>query len=95
MLTADLIDSFFLTFSQCSDHLTPQHAQFARACISAKCYKAALPILDQFVYLIDPKISGIKSEDTRLYYYYGGICYIALKKWDRAIEFLETVCGVN
>jgi COP9 signalosome complex subunit 3 len=73
------------------DHLTPQHAHFARACISAKCYKAALPVLDQFVYLIDPKISGIKSEDTRLYYYYGGICYIALKQWEKAIEFFETV----
>jgi len=74
-----------------ADHLTPQHAHFARACISAKCYKAALPILDQFVYLIDPKISGIKSEDTRLYYYYGGICYIAMKQWEKAIEFFETV----
>jgi len=74
-----------------ADHLTPQHAHFARACISAKCYKAALPVLDQFVYLIDPKISGIKSEETRLYYYYGGICYIALKQWEKAIEFFETV----
>lgn len=73
------------------DHLTPQHAYFARACISAKCYKTALPILDNFVYLVDPKISGIKSEDTRLYYYYGGICYIALKQWEKAIEFFETV----
>jgi len=73
------------------DHLTPQHAQFVRACISSKCYKSALPILDKFVYLIDPKISGIKSEDTRLYYYYGGICYVALKQWDKAIEFFETV----
>lgn len=74
-----------------AEHLTPQHAYFARACITAKCYKAALPILDQFVYLIDPKISGIRSEETRLYYYYGGICYIALKRWEKAIEFFETV----
>lgn len=73
------------------DHLTPQHAQFARACISSKCYKAALPILNKFVYLVDPKISGLKSEDTRLYYYYGGICYVALKQWDKAIQFFETV----
>jgi len=74
-----------------SNHLTPQHAQFARACVSAKCYKAALSVLDQFVYLIDPKLSGITSEDTRLYYYYGGICYIGLKNWEKAIEFFETV----
>jgi COP9 signalosome complex subunit 3 len=73
------------------DHLTPQHALFVRACISAKCYKTAIPVLDKFVYLIDPKISGVKSEDTRLYFYYGGICYIALKQWDKAIECFETV----
>jgi len=71
--------------------LTPQHSSFTLACILAKCYKIAIPVLDRFVYLIDPKVTGIKSEDTRLYYYYGGICYIALKQWDKAIEFFETV----
>jgi len=72
-------------------HLTPQHSLFLRACLSAKCYKASLPVLDEFVYLIDPKISGVRSEDTRSFYYYGGICYIGLKKWEKAIEFFETV----
>jgi len=73
------------------DHLTPQHAQLALACILAKTYKTAIPYLDQFVYQIDPSYTGIRSEDTRLYFYYGAICYIALKKWDEAIEFFETV----
>lgn len=74
-----------------SDHLTPQHALLCLACISAKCYKAALSTLNNFVFLIDPKVSGIVSEDTRLYYYYGGICYAALKQWERATEFFEIV----
>jgi COP9 signalosome complex subunit 3 len=74
-----------------ADHLTPQHALLCLACISAKCYKAALPILNQFVFLIDPKLTGIGSEDTRLYYYYGGICYTALKEWEKATEFFEIV----
>jgi COP9 signalosome complex subunit 3 len=26
-----------------------------------------------------------------LYYYYGGVCYAALKKWEKAIQFFETV----
>jgi len=73
------------------DHLTPAHTGFVLACILSKCYKTALPVLDKFVYLIDPKITGVKSEDTRLYYYYGGICYLAQKQWDNAIEFFETV----
>jgi COP9 signalosome complex subunit 3 len=74
-----------------NEHLTPQHSLLALACISSKCYKAAEPVLNNFVYLIDPKVSGVRSEDTRLYFYYGGICYIALKQWDKAIEFFETV----
>jgi COP9 signalosome complex subunit 3 len=72
-------------------HLTPQHTLLFQSCVSSKCYHAAIPVLDNFVYLVDDKITGIKSEDTRLYYYYGGICYIALKKWKKAIQFFETV----
>jgi len=73
------------------DHLTPQHAQLALACILSKTYKTAIPYLDEFVYQIDPAITGVRSEDTRLYFYYGAICYIALKRWTKAIEFFETV----
>jgi len=73
------------------DHLTPQHAQLALACISAKTYKTALPYLDSFVYQLDPATTGVRAEDTRLYFYYGAVCYIGLKKWDKAIEFFETV----
>jgi COP9 signalosome complex subunit 3 len=68
--------------------------QLLLACIAGKAYKAALPLLDCFVYLIDPTQTGISSEDTRLYYYYGGICYAALKKWEKAIHFFEIVCNV-
>jgi COP9 signalosome complex subunit 3 len=73
------------------DHLTPQHAQLALACILAKTYKAAIPLLDTFVYQIDPALTGVRSEDTRLYFYYGAICYIGVKNWTKAIEFFETV----
>jgi len=75
----------------CRDHLTPQHASLAFACVLAKTYKTALPYLDSFVYQIDPGATGVRSEDTRLYFYYGALCYIALKKWNKAIEFFETV----
>jgi COP9 signalosome complex subunit 3 len=73
------------------NYLTPQHTLLFQSCVSSKCYHAAIPVLDNFVYLVDEKITGIKSEDTRLYYYYGGICYIALKKWKKAIQFFEAV----
>jgi len=73
------------------DHLTPQHASLALACVLAKTYKTALPTLDAFVYQIDPSLTGVRSEDTRLYFYYGALCYIAVKRWNKAIEFFETV----
>jgi len=74
-----------------SDHITPQHAMLVQSCITAKCYKAALPILDRFVFQIDPDVTGIESVDTRLYFYYGGICYIGMKKYNKALEFFEAV----
>jgi COP9 signalosome complex subunit 3 len=73
------------------DLISPQHALFVQACITAKCYKAALPILERFVFKIDPDLTGMESVDARLYFYYGGICYIAMKKFNKALEFFEAV----
>eukprot|EP01127_Copromyxa_protea_P001246 TRINITY_DN11287_c0_g1_i1.p1 TRINITY_DN11287_c0_g1~~TRINITY_DN11287_c0_g1_i1.p1 ORF type:complete len:436 (-),score=83.85 TRINITY_DN11287_c0_g1_i1:92-1378(-) len=73
------------------DFITPQHAQFALACILAKTYKAALPILDRFDYKIDPDKTGLTGEDVRLFFYYGGICYIAQKQYMKALQFFENV----
>jgi len=73
------------------DHLTPQHCQLALACVLSKTYKTALPMLDNFVFQIEPDLTGVRSEDTRLYFYYGALCYIAAKQWTRAAEFCEIV----
>jgi len=73
------------------EHITPQHAMFVQSCITAKCYKAALPVLERFVFKIDPDLTGVESVDTRLYFYYGGICYIGMKKFRKALEFFEAV----
>uniref|UniRef100_A0A6B2L555 COP9 signalosome complex subunit 3 n=1 Tax=Arcella intermedia TaxID=1963864 RepID=A0A6B2L555_9EUKA len=73
------------------EHITPQHWMFVQSCILAKAYKAALPILDRFVFKIDPELTGVESVDTRLYFYYGGICFIGMKDFKKAIEYLEVV----
>jgi len=72
-------------------YLTAQHGMLMLAVIKAKCFKFALPILDNFVYEIDADKTAIESEDTRLYFYYGGIIYLALKKYSKALEFFELV----
>lgn len=77
------------------DLLTPQHAHFTLACILAKTYKAALPILDRFDYKIDLEKTGLKGEDVRLFFYYGGICYIAQRQYTKALQFFENVRFVS
>jgi len=74
-----------------ADHLTPQHAMFALSCILAKCYKASQSVLDKFVYEIDPDKTAIESIDTRLYFFYGGVAYIGLRQYEKALEFFEIV----
>jgi len=64
---------------------------FIQACILAKNYKAARPILDKFVFDIDPDVTGIESVHARLYFYYGGMTYIGLKEFGKALEFFEIV----
>ncbi|KAB0795751.1 hypothetical protein PPYR_10283 [Photinus pyralis] len=75
--------------------LTSIHADLCQLCLLSKCFKPALEILD-----ID--ITGICQENVQgqsgshfdakyflLYYYYGGMIYLALRNLDRALYFLE------
>ena len=41
----------------------------------AKCYSAALPLLDQEFDDVDPKKTGMTARDFLLFCYYGGIIY--------------------
>jgi len=74
------------------DHITPQHYMFVLSCIKSKCYKAALPYLElKNSFTIENGKTGIESVDVRLFYYYGGIVYTALKKYQHAQEFFLNV----
>jgi len=64
---------------------------FTLCCIQAKAYNYALPLLDQTAFNIDPEATAIESRDVRLYFYYGGVVYMAMKRFSQAIEFLKAV----
>jgi len=64
---------------------------YIQMCILGKNYKAAKSVLDNFVSDVDPDTSGIESVHTRLYFYYGGIAYVGLKEFSKALEFFEIV----
>uniref|UniRef100_A0A6B2L4X0 COP9 signalosome complex subunit 3 n=1 Tax=Arcella intermedia TaxID=1963864 RepID=A0A6B2L4X0_9EUKA len=74
-----------------SEQMTPQHFMFVQSCIKSKHYSAALPIIHQKIFKIDPQITGLESIDVRLFFYYAGIVEIALKNFAKAIECFELV----
>jgi len=73
------------------EHITPQHANMLMCCVISKCYKAGVNLLSQEVYEVDAKSTGVTPRDMLLYFYYGGICWIAVKDWEKAVYFFQQV----
>lgn len=70
--------------------LTPAHKDFVLMCIKAKNYNAAASILDVPIYEVT-KRNGLQPVDYLGYHYYGGVAYIGLKKFEKALEFFQLV----
>ena len=62
---------------------------FLYLCVKSKNFKAALDVLDNDIFEI--KYEGPKSDvcDILLYFYYGGVCYGAMKKFHRSHLFFD------
>jgi len=73
-----------------SDSVTPAHADFVQVCLVAKCYGAAVPILEDEIFEVNPEVSAITPKDLLLYYYYGGMIYTGLKDFKKALAFFKT-----
>ena len=69
------------------EHLTPQHVDFVQLCLLAKLYHVAAPVLDEDIYDVNPKHTGLDVTDFLLYCYYGGMVYLGQKRLGRAIAF--------
>jgi len=67
-----------------SQHLTPLHVDFLQACLLAKTYSIALPILREEPCELSHEYSSITSRDLLLYFYYGSMVYTGLKEFKRA-----------
>jgi COP9 signalosome complex subunit 3 len=72
-----------------SQHLTVVHVPAVLACLRAKRPLDALPIVDLDLQEFDSK--SIDAKQFLLFYYYGGMVYLACKKFNRGIEFLTMV----
>lgn len=70
--------------------LTGIHADFLACCLKTINLKAALPVLEQSIFDVQPEKTGTTPKDMLLYYYYGGMIYLGLKKYEKAYSFFET-----
>jgi len=76
-------------FAQSSDILTTMHGDFLILCLKSYNFKAALPILDQGIFDINPPLTGVLPRDMLLYFYYGGMIFTGLREYKRAQFFFE------
>ncbi|KAF6773075.1 hypothetical protein AHF37_07648 [Paragonimus kellicotti] len=71
------------------EQLTALHSDLCQLALSARLFKPVLPILDVDILEVDKNYSFVDIKDYLLYFYYGGMIYAALKKWERALHFFE------
>ncbi|XP_018563269.1 COP9 signalosome complex subunit 3 [Anoplophora glabripennis] len=75
--------------------LTSIHSDLCQLCLLAKCFKPALELLDTDITGICQEISHnpngphFDAKYFLLYYYYGGMIYLAVRNLDRALYFFE------
>jgi COP9 signalosome complex subunit 3 len=72
-----------------SQNLTVVHVPALLACLRSRRPLDAIPILNLDLQEFDSKC--IDAKQFLLYYYYGGMVYLACKYFDRALEFLTMV----
>ncbi|XP_014228372.1 COP9 signalosome complex subunit 3 [Trichogramma pretiosum] len=72
-------------------HLTAVHADLCKLCLASKCLKPALKYLEKDISQID---TGEDAKQFLLYFYYGGMIYTALKKYEKALYCFE-VCTMT
>ncbi|VDN15016.1 unnamed protein product [Dibothriocephalus latus] len=68
------------------EQLTSIHADLA---LSAKCFKPVIPLLDTDILDSECDKNAFGLQDALLYFYYGGMIYGALRKWDRSLHFFN------
>jgi COP9 signalosome complex subunit 3 len=81
-------------FRPSPDCLTGIHSDFLSCCLKTLNLKAALPILNQQIFDLQPDKTGLTPKEMLLYYYYGGMIYLGLKRFKEASDFFETCLTV-
>ncbi|KAL5018335.1 hypothetical protein ScPMuIL_004057 [Solemya velum] len=78
-----------------SAQLTSIHSNLCQLCLLSKALKPALQFLDFDITDIGKEGGHYDTKDFLLYYYYGGMIYVALKNYARALYFFEVAVTVT
>eukprot|EP00899_Mesostigma_viride_P018633 jgi/Mesvir1/26771/Mv20546-RA.1 len=70
-------------------HLTPQHVDVFQVALLARTYGVVTPLVEEEIYDVLPKVTGVTATDFLLYCLYGGMLLIGLKKFKKALELLH------
>lgn len=87
----DIIRQAIRKLQKHDSQLTGVHADLMQLCLLSKNFKPALEFLDVDICSISEEGSQAEAKYFLLYFYYGAMIYAALKKFDRALYFLEVV----
>lgn len=69
--------------------LTSVHADLCQLCLLAKCFKPALEILEIDITAISQEGGQMDAKYFLLYYYYGGMIYLAVRNLERSLYCFE------
>jgi COP9 signalosome complex subunit 3 len=76
-----------------NESFTPIHADFVQVCVSAKAYSYAVPILEEDIYDVNSDSSAV-ARDFLLYSYLGGLTYVGLKEYKKALSFFKMAISI-
>ncbi|XP_066934709.1 COP9 signalosome complex subunit 3-like [Clytia hemisphaerica] len=82
-----LIDQAIQKIQESPSQLTSLHPDFLQLCLVAKCMKPAIKYLNIDIASIQESAKDAKI--FLLYYYYGGMVYLALKQYEKALFFFQ------
>ena len=69
------------------EHLTSIHGDALQLALVAKLFKPVLGLLQQRVLHVEKE--AMQPRDFLLYFYYGGMCYAAVKEMSKALEMFQ------
>lgn len=86
-----IIQAAIKKIQTCDAQLTSLHSDLCQLCLLAQNLKPALEFLDVDITTIANEGPQFDTKYFLQYYYYGGMIYLALKQYERALYFFEVI----